>query len=704
MSNFDDTLARMKSLCTYGMVNENEKKEPTCTLEYTKKAADGKYYGIVKEFNSYYIKQSTEGKQSIAESYNYIGGFMNKKDYQYDSYNNALKHLELKLSSINEAQEGKVNIETLDPFKKGEIVIEGTDKMKNEIARQRQIMYNASMLMNESIGFSNTGVPEANHTSKGSSTVDKNAPFTETAKYEEEHKGSAENPEKQGKPFGNGEATENGKDVKDANVPSNGTAVAAQHPSGGKVSKVNEGTISPDKLWGNSCTDNNGNEQYSQSRLDRNGNPIQEEASATDTDFDEGCDKGQDPASIGWDMDNQTKVNEGEDETCPHCGCKKGTCTCCKQMNEEENDWASEGLPADSQAGVGSPDGHLMEDSEEDDVYIDDDEGDEDEELFSDTDIEDVDEPEEDDDTFGEEEPEDLEGEDLEGDEEPEDLEGDEEIEDFDENDPEALRAKIEELQAKLAELEGDEEPVEDFEGEEEIEDFEDEEPEDFEGEELEEGIGRDALRGAYKYGKESAINGPDNDSVMATRQTRRNYLKNGGGQANYEKYMQAKNKYDENPWNDDTENLASDVPAYQPGLGGKLNRAAQMAAYRVGNLAGKAKNFVNNGLGVATESKKAELDRIVESVAKSFLKEDELHVFGDHPGYRKKPMNLPPTGSDKNEHGEDINDDSVHNEEPFGKQIGDSSPFNQLVNAVMNDVKYQLKHGVPLDNKKKVN
>jgi hypothetical protein len=102
-------------------------------------------------------------------------------------------------------------------------------------------------------------------------------------------------------------------------------------------------------------------------------------------------------------------------------------------------------------------------------------------------------------------------------------------------------------------------------------------------------------------------------------------------------------------------------------------------------------------------EGKNHFMNSIIESVVKNVLKEDELHDFGKHPGYRKQPFTLPPTGEDRNEHGEDINDDSVHNEEPFGKQIGDSSPFNQLVNAVAKDIMYQLKHGVPLDNKKKV-
>ena len=224
MNNFDNTIARMKSLYTYGMVNENSNKKDTYTLEFTKKAADGKYYGIVKECNHYYIKQSVEGKQSLAESYNYIGGYMNKNAYQYDSYSNALKNLELKLMSINEACEGNVNVTTLDPFKKEDLLIEATEDMKNEIARQRQIMYNASMLMNESIGFNNVGVPEA---PKGDNDEDK--PFTNVAKAElDKDPKLAENaPEKHGEPFGDTNKPEEGKDVKDSDVYSDGKAVAA---------------------------------------------------------------------------------------------------------------------------------------------------------------------------------------------------------------------------------------------------------------------------------------------------------------------------------------------------------------------------------------------------------------------------------------------------------------------------------------------
>ena len=86
-------------------------------------------------------------------------------------------------------------------------------------------------------------------------------------------------------------------------------------------------------------------------------------------------------------------------------------------------------------------------------------------------------------------------------------------------------------------------------------------------------------------------------------------------------------------------------------------------------------------------ETKKALLNKIVESVVNEILTEDELHVFGKHPGYQKKPMDLPSTGEDKNQWGEDWNDDSVYSEEPFGTKIGKSTPFDVLVDSITKDV-----------------
>jgi hypothetical protein len=97
-------------------------------------------------------------------------------------------------------------------------------------------------------------------------------------------------------------------------------------------------------------------------------------------------------------------------------------------------------------------------------------------------------------------------------------------------------------------------------------------------------------------------------------------------------------------------------------------------------------------------EAKAAKMNSIVESVVSDILNEDELHVFGDHPGYRKKPMTLPQTGEDKFQVNRDWNDDSVHSEEPFGKGKGDSTPFDQLVAQITDSVMKQIN-----ENKKKV-
>jgi hypothetical protein len=80
-------------------------------------------------------------------------------------------------------------------------------------------------------------------------------------------------------------------------------------------------------------------------------------------------------------------------------------------------------------------------------------------------------------------------------------------------------------------------------------------------------------------------------------------------------------------------------------------------------------------------EAKLAVLNRLARKVAANILlKEETLHDFGNHPGYRKQPVELPETGEDQNEHGKDWNDDSVHGEEPFGQSKGDSKPYSNTL------------------------
>ena len=537
MSKFDEQLSRMRALCTYGTVNE-DKKQSNYTLEYHATAADGKEYGIIKECSHFYIKSTTPDKKNLAESYQYIGGWANKKNYEYESYNNALKNFELKLESINEAHDSKVNVETLDPFKKENLVVEGTEAMKNEIARQRQIMYNAAMLMNESTDYAvkggeacSTSQPEAEAGEKG----DK-AKGSKEAKADPNYKGSKIDLDKKAAPF-------------------------EENPKG-----------------------------------------INEVASPNEGDFDEGA------KPFGT-------TQNGEADT------EHNNSPFAKNVNEAEEDDKSEDVKDDDVEGNDdfADDDFDFDFDEESEESFDDDVADDetvDDELATDTDldagVEDVD------DDFASDDDVDF----------PSVGDGDELGGDSD------LASKIADLEAQLAALKAQ---VEDCDKDIAADDVAADDVTDDDVEVDDDLAGED---------------GTDVEDDV-----------DFGDEEDFE---------DE----DDFEDFGEDGE----------------------------ESFDDDDDDEMYEAKKKVMDRIVESVVRQALKEDELHDFGKHPGYRKKPMDLPTTGQDKNEHGEDINDDSVHNEEPFGKQIGDGSPFNQLVDAVTKDVMYQLKKGAPIEdeNKKK--
>ena len=146
MNNFNDQLSRMKAMMSYGT---NDKKESHKAVEYHREGADGKMYGIVREGTKYYIKVADKSKNNVlAESYDYIGGFRNRKEYEYSSYANALKQFELKMVSVNEAcGKREIMVESWNPVKKEELTLEATDRMRREIMRQRQIMSNSDVIL-----------------------------------------------------------------------------------------------------------------------------------------------------------------------------------------------------------------------------------------------------------------------------------------------------------------------------------------------------------------------------------------------------------------------------------------------------------------------------------------------------------------------------------------------------------------------------
>jgi len=139
---------RMKQLMNYGL-NES-KKTPYTGVEYSKVAADGKLYGIVREGTKFYIKVSSKKDNVLAENFEYIGGFRNRKDNEYTSFANAQKNFDFKLRSLAEAYGNGKNIvvESWNPDRQEELTVEATDKMKKEISRERQIMENAMKIFN----------------------------------------------------------------------------------------------------------------------------------------------------------------------------------------------------------------------------------------------------------------------------------------------------------------------------------------------------------------------------------------------------------------------------------------------------------------------------------------------------------------------------------------------------------------------------
>ena len=138
-------LIRMRNLMKYGI--DESKKTPYTGVEYEKENG-GKLYGIVREGTKYYIKISPNKKGKLAENYEYIGGFRNRKDNEYKSFAEAQKQFDLKMMSINEANapEKKIVVESWNPDKQEELTVESTDRMKREISRERQIMLNATRI------------------------------------------------------------------------------------------------------------------------------------------------------------------------------------------------------------------------------------------------------------------------------------------------------------------------------------------------------------------------------------------------------------------------------------------------------------------------------------------------------------------------------------------------------------------------------
>jgi hypothetical protein len=99
----------MKELMGMSLLNEDVKNS---VVELTKLGPDGKVYGIVREGHNYFIKVTDKKSNIVTEDFNYIGGLMNKTSEAYPTYAKAIKQLNLKFMSLNEAygKQGNFNV------------------------------------------------------------------------------------------------------------------------------------------------------------------------------------------------------------------------------------------------------------------------------------------------------------------------------------------------------------------------------------------------------------------------------------------------------------------------------------------------------------------------------------------------------------------------------------------------------------------
>tara|TARA_R110000851_G_scaffold142800_5_gene281551 strand:+ start:2398 stop:4455 length:2058 start_codon:yes stop_codon:yes gene_type:complete len=125
-----EKLSRMKQLMGVTPINESINRS---VIELTKNGPDGNIYAIVRENQEYYIKSCKNKENVISEDFKYIGGLQNKKSKSYPSYAKAIKHLNLKFISLNEAHSKSGNINT---FKNDNVLDEhhaiATDKAFSE--------------------------------------------------------------------------------------------------------------------------------------------------------------------------------------------------------------------------------------------------------------------------------------------------------------------------------------------------------------------------------------------------------------------------------------------------------------------------------------------------------------------------------------------------------------------------------------------
>lgn len=160
---YSNELKTMQRLMNYGI---NESKKTTSSngiVEYSQVGADGKTYAILKEGTKYYVKVAPKkDTQLLAEDYEYIGGFLNRK--AYDSYTKASNALNLELIHVNESNGGKEPVKSqFNINESAEWENKENKEAKAELNRFYQLVENVDNILSENVHY----IKE-----------DKNAPYT----------------------------------------------------------------------------------------------------------------------------------------------------------------------------------------------------------------------------------------------------------------------------------------------------------------------------------------------------------------------------------------------------------------------------------------------------------------------------------------------------------------------------------------------
>lgn len=155
-------LEKMQHLMSFGMNESKNTNNSNGIIEYSQMGADGKTYGIIREGTKYFVKVAPKkDTQILAEDYDYIGGYLNRKSY--DSYTKASNALNLELIHVNESNGGKAPVKSqFNINESAEWENAETKEAKAELSRFYQLCENVDNLLGENVHY----IKE-----------DKNAPF-----------------------------------------------------------------------------------------------------------------------------------------------------------------------------------------------------------------------------------------------------------------------------------------------------------------------------------------------------------------------------------------------------------------------------------------------------------------------------------------------------------------------------------------------